>query len=477
MIYVKRLAVLFFIGILSLSCQDDLDDVPATGRDINNFIYRGMSSFYLYKPDVPLLANDRFETQFDLEQFHSQFTPEQWFEQLVFDRENVDRFSILVNDYVALENALSGQRLSNGMEFGLVAEEGSATGVYGYVRYVQPGSNAEAQGVQRGMIFNRISGSALTRSNFRTLLAPDVYTIGLANLNNGTTSNLPTEIQLTKTQFQENPILIANVIDQGTDKVGYLMYNSFLSQFDEQLNNVFADFAAQGVNQLVLDLRYNGGGSVNTAIILGSLIAGRPTSEVFSTEQWNPENQAFFEANDPERLVNFFRNTTTSGTALNSLNLSKVRILTTRSSASASELVINALNPYVDLIQIGDRTSGKFQASITVYDSPNFSRNGANPAHRYAMQPLVLKAVNSVGVTDFINGLDPDIELREDFENLGTLGDPSEPLLARALQDISLNGRGWTPQPSRSYDEISGSTELVPFGNEMWKDMEEVPLK
>ena len=116
------------------------------------------------------------------------------------------------------------------------------------------------------------------------------------------------EITLNKEVLQENPILVTEVIDQGAQKIGYLMYTGFLSQFDEQLNNVFGDFKAQGVTHLVLDLRYNGGGSVNTAIILGSLISGNPVTDVYSTEQWNPDIQAQLQASNPDRLVNFFKN-------------------------------------------------------------------------------------------------------------------------------------------------------------------------
>ncbi len=478
MVFIKRLAFLFFLSVLAISCQDDLDDVPATGQDINNFIYRGMNAYYLYKPEIPVLADDRFANFDELESFHSRFTPEQWFETLIHRRDSIDKFSVLVDDYVALENFLSGQRLSNGMEFGLVRENQGGSAVFGYVRYVQPGSNAAAAGLERGMIFNRVDGSALTDTNARSLLSPDSYTIGLASLNNGVVSNLPEEVSLTKTQFQEDPIFIARVIDQGTQKVGYLMYNSFLSQFDEELNGVFADFRAQGVTNLVLDLRYNGGGSVNTAIILGSLISGNPITDVYSTEEWNPDAQQFFENNDPERLTNFFKNATDNGTPLNSLNLSKVRVLTTQNSASASELVINSLRPYIDVIQIGGTTAGKFQASITLYDSENFGRAGANPAHRYAMQPLVLKSVNSAGFTDYVQGLDPDIELREDFENLGTLGDPAEPLLQRALLDIMTNGRGsFSTGPRNPKQEISGSNVMRPLGSEMWKSVDEVDFQ
>ena len=116
--------------------------------------------------------------------------------------------------------------------------------------------------------------------------------------------------------------------------------------------------------------------------------------EIYTTEQWNSELQAAFFADNPEFLINRFVNND-DGASLNSLNLSKVYILTTGSSASASELVINSLDPYINVIQIGTTTTGKYQASITVYDSDNLGREGANPNHTYAMQPLVLKSLNA----------------------------------------------------------------------------------
>ena len=473
----KTLLKYILVSLIALatlsSCFEDNDDVFAGKSEINNFIYRGMNAFYLYKPDIDVLANDRFANIEELEAFHAQFSsPEEFFETLVFDRARTDRFSVVFDDYVALENALSGNTLSNGMEFGLIGETGSATNVYGYVRYVAPNSSAQIQNVQRGMIFNSINGTRLTRENFSALLAQNTYTIGLASLNAGVTTSNGMEITLNKEVLQENPILLTEVIDQGAQKVGYLMYTGFLSQFDEQLNSVFGDFKAQGVTHLVLDLRYNGGGSVNTAVILGSLISGNPITDVYSTEQWNPEIQAQFQAGNPGRLINFFKNQTDSGTALNTLDLNKVHIITTGNTASASELVINSLEPYIDVVQVGDDTSGKFQASVTLYDSPDFRRSGANPAHRYAMQPLVLKSLNANGNTDYFDGLAPDIAQTEDFSNLGILGDSNEPLLALCLEDIRLNGRASRSSSSvMPYEEIMGSNELKPLSNQMWKEL------
>lgn len=466
--------VLAIITIVTVSsCSEDNDDVFAGDNAIKNFVYRGMNAFYLYKPDVAVLADGTFETIEELEEFHQPFeTPESFFESLIFDRTNIDKFSVIVDDFIRLEQLFAGTSLSNGMEFGLVGESGSATNVYGYVRYVLPNSDAAAQGIERGFIFNQVDGIQITRENVFVLLGQDSYTIGLADLSAGVATYNGTDIALTKGSITENPIFLTTVIDQGSQRIGYLMYNSFTANFDEELNNAFGDLQAQGITHLVLDLRYNGGGSVTSSIILGSLISGQPTSDVFSTEEWNPDLQAFFEANNPDRLTNFFRSTTTNGTNLNTLGLPKVHVITTGSSASASELVMIALEPYIDVVHVGDDTAGKFQASTTLYDSANFSRADANPAHRYALQPQIFKSVNSAGFTDFRDGLEPDIALREDFENLGRLGDPTEPLLAACLADIQANGRPAGESENQRYELISGSMEMKPFSTEMYVELD-----
>jgi len=459
------------------SCAQDNDDKLASDATIKNFIYRGMNAFYLYKPEIPVLDNDRFATVADLEGYHAQFdTPEDFFESLLFDPQRIDKFSVIFSDYVALEQALSGNSLNTGMEFGLVGYANDANNVFGYVRYVLPNTSASLKGVERGLIFNEIDGIQMTRSNVRTLLAQNKYIIGLADYNAGDPMNNGTDIELNKAQLQEDPIFVSKVIEQGSAKVGYLVYNSFLKQFDNQLNGVFSDFKAQGITHLVLDLRYNSGGSVNTAITLGSLITNNPTTDIFSTEQWNPEVQQFLQENNPEQLVNTFRSTTTTGAALNRLGLSKVYIITTKNSASASELVINSLDPYINVVQVGDDTAGKFQASITLYDSADFGRSGANPGHRYAMQPLVLKSVNSIGRTDYFDGLAPDIRQREDFGNLGTLGNPSEPLLSLCLNDIAVNGSFNNPfREVPATREFSGSNSMKQLGDLMWKEDVNLP--
>ena len=127
-----------------------------------------------------------------------------------------------------------------------------------------------------------------------------------------------------------------------------------------------------------------------------------------------------------------------SGERLNSLGLNKLYVLTTSSTASSSEGIINNLVPYIEVIHIGDYTVGKNQGSITIKDYIN-NEGDVNPNHKYAMQPIVTKSANSAGFADFDDGLVPDLLLKESLSNLGTLGDKNEKLLQSALNQISNN--------------------------------------
>jgi len=429
----KLFLSLFAVSIICSSCFKDKDDTiqTATVEDIQNFIYRGLNFFYLYKADTPELANDAFASEEEKNTFlNSYATPEALFEYL---RSSQDRFSLLVDDYIELENALNGISLNNGMEFGLLRYPDGSGNVFGYARYILPNTSAQAEGLKRGDIFNTIDGQQLTENNFSDLLAPDSYTIGLATYDGITVTPTNESVLLIKTQYSENPIQLSNTLTINGVKIGYLLYNAFTSEFDSQLNAVFSQFQSDGVTELVIDLRYNGGGSVRTATYLSSMITGQFANQLLYTEEWNTDRQGDYAENGvfPSSFVN-------GGEGINSLSLNKVYILTTGRTASASELVINGLSPYITVRQVGSTTTGKFQASFLLYDAPapNFSRSAANTGHTYAMLPLVFKTANASGVTDFINGLSPDIELAEDYSNLGTLGDVNEPLLAAALNDI-----------------------------------------
>lgn len=447
--------ILFLLVIATATaCFDDQDDTfsPASNTEIGDFIWKAMNAYYLYQGDVTDLADDRFASQSELNTYINTFAnPESLFENLIYNRSTIDQYSWIVSDYEALEASFAGVNKTNGMSFGFFIDPNPASNkAYGYVRYVTANTDAANKGIIRGNIFNTLNGAEITYSNnggTNTIdnnsinaLSQDSYEIGLATFDGTNVTATGNAVSLIKTELTINPIHKVNTITDGTHKIGYLMYNSFTANFDDELNNAFSTLQSENVTDLVLDLRYNSGGSVLSAITLSSLITGQFNDQVFSTEQWNDKLQPLFSADD---LTNKFRNTTRNGATLNSLNLNKVYILTTGRSASASELVISCLRPYIDVVQIGTTTEGKFQASVTLYDSSNFTRTNANPGHKYAIQPLVFKSLNSVGFTDYSNGLSPEasMELAESYNNLGTLGDEAEPLLALAIGDITGSGR------------------------------------
>ena len=443
---------LLFITIISISffgCFDDYDDEVISDVDIKTFVWKGLNAVYLYKDNVSDLSNDRFNSNLEHRQFVADYqSPEALFENLIYTPK--DRFSIIVEDYNVLEQIFAGNNQTNGIEFGWAMSPDTNFEVIGFVKYILPNSNASTTNLKRGDIFYAINGTPLTLNNYRSLIGASSYTLNLATYDaqNETLTPNNTDVSLSKTNYSENPIYINQVINTANNKVGYLMYNGFIGSAnnDVALNNVFGEFKSEGVNELVLDLRYNPGGSVRSAIWLASMITGDYTGETLIKRQWNSEIQQSFEVENPEALIDTFQDAivyrnsngeTLVNEAINHLNLNRVYVLTSPNSASASELVINGLKPYIEVIQIGTNTAGKYQASTTIYDSPELvNKQGVNPLHNYALQPLIFKISNANDVTDFDDGLLPSIAYEEQLGAFGILGDVEEPLLKKALNAI-----------------------------------------
>ncbi|WGD34939.1 S41 family peptidase [Olleya sp. YS] len=475
--------ILLVVSVTFTSCFEDIDDNAISETDIKDFVWKGLNQWYFWQQTVTDLTDDRFANSTEYTDFLNSYeSPDALFEALLSPE---DRFSWIVDDYFALNNTLNGVTKNNGMSFGVgTITVASQTTFGGIVQYILPNTSASDSILERGDIFLTVNGTQLTQNNYLSLLfsSSDTYTIGLAEIDANDNLVLTGEtVTLTKQVYEENPIFIANTFTVDGIKVGYLMYNRFTSNYDQQLNDVFANFFAEGVQDLVVDLRYNPGGSVNSAIHLASMIAGEPATALFLRQRWNDKIQAVF---TEEEVSRYFANQLPDGTTINSLNLNKVYILAQQSSASASELLINGLEPYVsELIHIGNTTRGKNEFSITLYDNPDCSylnisgcSGGINPNHTWAMQPLVGKNENANGFYQYENGLTPDFEVLEDIENFGVLGDQNEPLLARAIQHITGNGRfGLATEPNASFYNIDHSNFHTLTKDNMYLETEDIP--
>ncbi len=453
----KKILLLFLaISSLFVACNNDDDGLEPNPNNalvdatVQDFMWKAMNLWYFWQGDVADLADNRFTGDEDYTEFLiSTPDPEEfYFNVLLFSE---DRFSFLNEDYTTLVNNLAGVSRSNGVEFGLFFY-GDEDDVFGFVRYIIPNSDATGKDISRGDIFVGVDGVTLNANNFEELLFGEnaTYTLNMGDIVDGVITPNGREVSLTKEEgLTENPVFITDTFEVNGRIIGYLMYNGFTNEFDEDLNNAFGELMAAGATDLVLDLRYNSGGSVNSSRLLSSMIFSTNTNLLYLRQRWNDKIQSAFSASD---LEDYFASTTGAGSQINSMGLNEVYVITTGSTASASELVINGLDPYITVYKVGTTTRGKNEFSLTMVDDPD--REGApyiyspsredeiNPNNNWAIQPLVGRNENSVGFSDYTAGFAPDFELQEDLENPGVLGDMNEPLLARAIEEISgLSGK------------------------------------
>jgi len=305
--------------------------------------------------------------------------------------------------------------------------------VYWFVEYVYKASPAGTAGVQRGWYISKINNTAIGTDNASIAVLNDVFfgtTSSSANFTFTKTDGSTVALTLTKSSFTANSVLYTDVISDGTNKTGYLVFNQFFGQTSvTELTNAFSDFASKGINQLVVDLRYNHGGSTTTQNALANLIA--PASATGKTMYTYIFNDSLIAGNFKllKRKANYSSaafqpaNNTISYQKAGSVNLSSVIFIVTGETASASELLINNLRPYMNVKLVGDTTYGKpvgfFPISI----------------FNYAIYPISFKTVNSAGSAEYYDGFAPD-KLTADGVNRNW-GDVNEPSLAAALHYIS----------------------------------------
>ncbi len=449
---------LYYLAFLFLVLACSKDDAPnpdpnteipdpevPVAKDVtaHDFMWKAMNFWYFWQANVADLSDSRFANDSQYNSYlQEQGEPDEFFnDKLLFTE---DRFSFLNADYKELVQSFQGISKSNGLEFGLSLFSNSEN-VYGYVRYIVPGSNAATADISRGEIFTGVDGQTLNLDNYQSLLfgSNDTYTLNMASIENNTISANGKSVTLTKEAgLSENPVFKTEVFEVSGQKIGYLMYNGFTSNYNEELNAAFGTLKTAGVTDLVLDLRYNSGGSVNSSRLLASMIYGTDTSKLYIRQRWNAKLQPQFSAS---QLEDYFANTT-GESPINTLNLSRVFVIATGSSASASELVMNGLDPYMDVIHVGTTTRGKNEFSITLVDLPSNTyiyasdkESSINTNNRWGIQPLVGRNENAAGFFDYTDGFTPDHALAESLGNYGVLGDPSEPLLAKCIELITGN--------------------------------------
>ena len=427
----RTLFLVSIVAFLTIATSCDQDDDPspdlvnADDVHVNDWILETMDLWYLWTNELPGAPNKNQK-------------PDDFFQSLLSDD---DRFSWIQENYQELLNSLQGISKEAGFEFVLYKEDDSNT-IFAQVTYVKPASPAQNADLKRGDVITHINGQLLTTSNYQQILGD------ISEDNNFSITYKPLLLEqqtfdvaktksLSTVVYNEDPNYLSKVIEVNDKKIGYYIYNFFSpgtdndpTKYDEEMHEIFAGFKAAGITDLVLDLRFNSGGSEVSANNLASLIVENPQDKVFFRREYNSkiENEIL---SDPNAGPAFLQSKLKAKAENIGSQLSgRVYILTGTRTASASELIINGLRPYMDVFLIGDVTYGKNVGSVSLYDEDD-------PKNTWGMQPIVVKVYNSLNQSDYSEGFAPNIENKDNNVFIYPLGDNREALLGKAIEQIT----------------------------------------
>ncbi|SDS80029.1 Peptidase family S41 [Mucilaginibacter mallensis] len=439
----------FFIIILSAgliaSCKKDKSTKAASTLDqIRDSIYYYEKEDYLWNDAIPS---------------YSTFDPRSYTSDNDQDALNSEIFSIsqlkinpatnapyeyfatnpLVPKYSFIDDgtetaSLNGTNGDFGFEPAYIADEDLR------VKYVYAGSPADLAGIKRGYQITNINGTSTpssdNNSNLNFVIDAIYYspTIKMTLLKpDGTSIN----VSLATASYTVNPVITYKVFNEGSGhKIGYMVFNSFtaLANAQPQLNTAFDYFITNGINELVVDLRYNGGGAGETAEYLDDLIVPAAKSNTLMYTQYFNSNLQ----NDKDPLLSkkynlnpgqfLPANNQTQFVKKLSLNISRVFFIVTNETASSSELTINNLLPELNIILIGSTTYGKPVGEIPI------------PINKYYLYSPQLYVENSANKGDYYSGMIPGTgtypgKLAAD-DITKEFGDSTEMLLSYALNYV-----------------------------------------
>ncbi|HEY8658090.1 MAG TPA: S41 family peptidase [Chitinophagaceae bacterium] len=321
---------------------------------------------------------------------------------------SVDRWSFAMRqaDYNNLSNGISG-------DFGIGAGFVSSTDLR--VSSVQKASPAGLASIHRGWQIIKVNGSTSI-----TTSSTDIDFLNNAIFNSQSTAftfrkpdGSTVDITLNVASYQEHPVFIDTVYSISSKKIGYMGFSSFLgdtTEISNEFNRVFNRFSAAGVNDVIIDLRYNGGGYVSIAQQLSNYLApSSANGQLMMSQKYNDKYSQY--------------NTSANFVKAGSLNLTRIFFIVGAGTASASELTINNLKPYMDVELVGQTTHGKPVAFFPY------------PVGDWYIFPVSIRSTNKNGDGNYFNGFTPNSQVSDGITK--DWGDITETSLASAIKYIT----------------------------------------
>jgi carboxyl-terminal processing protease len=398
---IKYTALSIFLVALATACKKDTEKSEI--EIVNSEIYNLLKDVYLWYNNLPDVDPADFAT------------PQELMDVLRYDV--YDRWSVVLtkDEYYSFDQ---GEMIGYGFMFGEDAESKVR------IASVYKNTHFDVEGVKRGWIISTVNGTPATADNLNSLLG--AREVGVSNDFGFINENGDTvELNIAKEIVDVSPVLHHEIIDQAGKKIGYLVFETFIRSAYPELEDVFTEFSTAGIDELIVDLRYNRGGYLTVADTLAGWIIGD-----------NYANQPFtsleFNAKYTPKTLNIPHMPAT-------LDLSRVFFIGTSNTASASELVINGMKPYIETFLAGSTTHGK-PVGMSVFEFIKYD---------YVVLPVTFKYTNADGTGDFYTGLAPDLPAEDDITR--NFGDPEEASLKAVLDYIETGSLPLKSSPPESH--------------------------
>ncbi len=407
------IAGLLTVAFLLTSCGQDRSGEYYALIGSKTWIYETMEQYYLFYEDLP--AEDELDF-FD--------KPEEFLESAVssLDQKSGTIFSHIDSVEVTTASRVQSSSPTFGLEGSLIRNSNGDYVVH--ILYVYPDSPASEAGLKRNDWVVSVNGYALSTSNYTEYFEEpsSSYRYEVASVVDGQPDT--TYIDMPAPRIIEKPsVFTYKTLTVGSKQVFYILYNSFETADEDELKAAFSAAAAASPSDIILDLRYNPGGYVSTAQLLATILA--PEGAIGQT--WL--NMIYNDKTSPQTTTYTFDSSLLQG--VSNLSYDHLYIVTTGSTASASEIIINTLRPYLGdrLLQVGASTFGKNVAQ-------SLFTNESYPQLEFWLTTAYV--ANSEGYYDYYtNGLQPDYESEEDVtEDLGEFGTPADSLIAPVLYHL-----------------------------------------
>jgi carboxyl-terminal processing protease len=403
----KLFLLALIIPLYFSSCKkDDVLVPPTVDEQARDYLYSAMSTKYLWYKLMPDVVKEDYKDPYEL------------LDAMKYKALDIWSFVQTYDEYLAYTQ---GNFVGHGISMGL-----DPTKKVIRIAQIFKNSPLYAKGVRRGWIVKKLNDTDLAPIFIARDSAAYNHLIGKAQagVTNTFLFQIPdgrdSTITSTKSSFTLNSVILCDTLHLKSGITGHLVFDQFIPPSNQELETAFAFFKQNSITELIVDLRYNGGGDFSVLTNMASYIAGAAKF-----------NMPFI------KLINNDKNTTNNQTinfktVSYPLNLTRLITINTRATASASEDLINGLKPYLNVISIGDTTEGKpFGMELVQYET------------NYMFWPITLSVVNSANQGEFYEGIAPEKYVPDDISR--DWNDRNESCLKEAiyyLENGSFSSKG-----------------------------------